>query len=142
TAHAIIDSVLAGGREMLDEFEAKALLKTYGIPTVATLAVDPSPASAIGAAREIGYPVALKILSPDISHKSDIGGVCLNLRDDGELERATSEMLARVRAAQPNARITGLTVQPMASRPFAQELIVGASMDPVFAPALLVGQGG
>ena len=142
TAHAIIDSVLAGGREMLDEFEAKALLKTYGIPTVATLAVDPSPASAIGAAREIGYPVALKILSPDISHKSDIGGVCLNLRDDGELERATSEMLARVRAAQPNARITGLTVQSMASRPFAQELIVGASMDPVFGPVLLFGQGG
>src|SRR6185369_9693726 len=81
-------------------------------------------------------------LSPDISHKSDVGGVCLNLRDDGELERAAREMLARVRAALPSARIDGFTVQAMASRPFAQELIVGASIDPVFGPVLMFGQGG
>ena len=141
-ARATIDAVLASGRDMLDEFEAKALLKAYGIPTVATVAVGASPSEATRAAREIGYPVALKILSPDISHKSDVGGVCLNLRDDGELERAASEMLARVRAAQPSARINGFTVQSMASRPFAQELIVGASIDPVFGPVLLFGQGG
>ena len=97
---------------------------------------------AIAAAREIGYPVALKILSPDISHKSDVGGVSLRLRDDGELERAASAMLVRVRAAQPSAQISGFTVQAMASRPFAQELIVGASVDPVFGPVLLFGQGG
>ncbi len=141
-ARAPIDAALAAGREMLDEFEAKALLKAYGISTVATVAVGPSPGSATAAAREIGYPVALKILSPDISHKSDVGGVCLNLRDDGELERAASEMLARVRTAQPSARINGFTVQAMASRPFAQELIVGASIDPVFGPVLMFGQGG
>lgn len=141
-ARATIDAVLASGRDMLDEFEAKALLKAYGIPTVATVAVGASPSEATRAAREIGYPVALKILSPDISHKSDVGGVWLNLRDDGELERAASEMLARVRAAQPSARINGFTVQSMASRPFAQELIVGASIDPVFGPVLLFGQGG
>jgi acetyltransferase len=141
-ARVIIDAALAAGRDMLDEFEAKALLKAYGIPTVPTVVVGPSPGSAIGGASEIGYPVALKILSPDISHKSDVGGVCLNLRNDGELERAASDMLARVRAARPNARITGFTVQAMASRPFAQELIVGASIDPVFGPVLLFGQGG
>ena len=141
-ARAPIEAALAAGREMLDEFEAKALLKAYGIPTVPTLAVGPSAASAIAAAREIGYPVALKILSPDISHKSDVGGVRLDLREDGELERAAIDMLARVRTAQPQARIAGFTVQSMASRPFAQELIVGASIDPVFGPVLLFGQGG
>jgi acetyltransferase len=127
---------------MLDEFEAKALLKAYGIPTIATLAVGASSGAAAAAAREIGYPVALKILSHDISHKTDVGGVCLNLRNDGELERDAGEMLARVRAARPDARISGFTVQAMASRPFAQELIVGASIDPVFGPVLMFGQGG
>jgi len=141
-ARAPIDAALAAGREMLDEFEAKALLKAYGIPTVATLAVGATGGAAAAAAREIGYPVALKILSPDISHKSDVGGVCLGLRDEGELERAAGEMLARVRTAQPGARINGFTVQAMASRAFAQELIVGASVDPVFGPVLLFGQGG
>jgi acetyltransferase len=141
-ARAPIDAALSAGRDMLDEFEAKALLKAYGIPTVATTAVGPSPIAAVAAAREIGYPIALKILSPDISHKSDVGGVCLDLRDDGELERAANQMLSRVRAACPSARIKGFTVQSMAKRPFAQELIVGASIDPVFGPVLLFGQGG
>ncbi len=141
-ARAVIDAALAAGSDMLDEFEAKTLLRAYGIPTVATVAVDPTPNAAVAGAREIGYPVALKIRSPHISHKSDVGGVCLNVRNDGELERAASEMLARVRAARPDARITGLTVQSMASRPFAQELIVGASVDPVFGPVLMFGQGG
>jgi acetyltransferase len=141
-ARAPIEAALAAGREMLDEFEAKALLKAYGIPTVRTLAVEPSPSAVLAAAREIGYPVALKILSPDISHKSDVGGVCLDLRDDGQLEHAATDMLAHVHGAQPNARINGFTVQSMASRPFAQELIVGASVDPTFGPVLLFGQGG
>ena len=110
-ARAPIDAALAAGREMLDEFEAKALLKAYGIPTVATLAVGATGGAAAAAAREIGYPVALKILSPDISHKSDVGGVCLDLGDEGQLERAAGEMLARVRTAQPGARINGFTVQ-------------------------------
>jgi acetyltransferase len=141
-ARATIDAVLASGRDMLDEFEAKTLLKAYGIPTVLTLAVRPTPSAASAAAREIGYPIALKILSPDISHKSDVGGVRLNIRDDNELEGAAAAMLARVRAGRPTARITGFTVQSMASRPFAQELIVGASVDPVFGPVLMFGQGG
>lgn len=141
-ARATIEAVLASGREMLDEFEAKALLQAYGIPTVRTLRVEASPAALTGAAREIGYPVALKIRSPDISHKSDVGGVSLNLRDDGELARAANAMLARIQTARPQARIDGFTVQSMASRPFAQELIIGASIDPVFGPVLLFGQGG
>ena len=153
-ARAVIDAALADGRDMLDELEAKAVLKAYGIPTINTVAVGPTAAAAVAAvgaavgegekkgAPVIGYPVALKILSPDISHKSDVGGVHLDLRDATALRDAADTMLARVRALQPNARITGFTVQPMVTRPLAQELIVGASIDPVFGPVLLFGQGG
>ena len=141
-ARAPIEAALAAGREMLDEFEAKAVLRAYGIPVVPTAAVEPTAAAAIGAARAVGYPVALKILSPDISHKSDVGGVHLNLRDDHELGEAVEGMRARVRERQPQARITGFTVQSMVERRYAQELIVGASVDPVFGPVILFGQGG
>jgi acetyltransferase len=141
-ARTVIDRALDEGRDMLDEREAKAILGAYGIPVVQTVAVEPSAEAAIAAARTIGFPVALKILSPDISHKSDVGGVRLNLRDDAELSEAATGMLARVRELQPQARVEGFTVQSMVSRPMAQELIVGASVDPVFGPVLLFGQGG
>ena len=90
----------------------------------------------------IGFPVALKILSPDIGHKSDVGGVRLDLRDEAEARAAASSMLERVRLARPQARLNGFTVQAMLHRPMAQELIVGASVDPTFGPVLLFGQGG
>ena len=141
-ARTPIDKALAAGRDMLDEVEAKAVLKAYGIPTVATVAVGPTADAAAAAARELGYPIALKILSPDISHKSEVDGVRLNLRDEDELRQAADKILARVRSLRPQATITGFTVQTMATRPFAQELIVGASIDPVFGPVLLFGQGG
>ena len=158
-ARAVIDAALAAGRDMLDELEAKAVLKAYGIPTIRTVAVGPTAAAAVAAvaaleeggqagsgdakgAHAIRYPVALKILSPDISHKSDVGGVRLDLRDATALRDAADTMLARVRELQPGARITGFTVQPMVTRPLAQELIVGASIDPVFGPVLLFGHGG
>ena len=152
-ARAVIDAARAAGRDMLDELEAKAVLKAYGIPTIDTVAVGPTAAAAVAAVAEeerdseegahaIRYPVALKILSPDISHKSDVGGVRLDLRDGAALRDAADTMLARVRELQPNARITGFTVQPMVTRPLAQELIVGASIDPVFGPVLLFGHGG
>ena len=141
-ARAIVEAALDGGREMLDELEAKAVLKAYGIPIVPTVAVGPSADAAVEAARTIGHPVALKILSPDISHKSDVGGVVLGLGDDAAVRLAVEHMLARVRSLKPAARITGFTVQSMVRRPYAQELIVGASVDPVFGPVILFGQGG
>ena len=141
-ARAILGTALADGRDMLDELESKALLACYGIPVVATLAAGPSADAAIAAAQTVGYPVALKILSPDISHKSDVGGVRLNLRDDSELRRAAEDMLAHVHELQPTSRLDGFTVQAMARRPMAQELIVGASVDPLFGPVLLFGEGG
>lgn len=141
-ARATLDAALAQGRDMLDELEAKRLLSAYGIPVVPTVATGPSAGAAATAAGELGYPVALKILSPQLSHKSDVGGVRLDLRDEHELRQAAEQMLVRVHEQRPDAHITGFTVQTMVKRPLAQELIVGASIDPVFGPVLLFGQGG
>ena len=141
-ARAIVDAALADGREMLGEAEAKAVLKAYGIPVVEAVAVAANADAALAAADAIGYPVALKILSPGISHKSDVGGVSLGLADAGAVREAVDRMLTRVAALRPDADITGFTVQHMVQRPFAQELIVGASVDPLFGPVLLFGQGG
>ncbi len=141
-ARASVEAALDDGREMLNELEAKAVLTAYGIPVAQTLATGPTPDAAAAAGRSLTYPVVLKILSPDISHKSDVGGVCLNLRDESALRQAAAEMLERVRNLRPEARIAGFTVQTMVARPMAQELIIGASIDPVFGPVLLFGQGG
>jgi len=141
-AHAVIERALAAGREMLDENDAKELLRAYAIPVVRTVAVAPFADAAVRAGNELGYPVALKILSPEISHKSDAGGVALDLADERSLRAAAETMLQRIRAGRPDAHLAGFTVQQMVHRPFAQELIVGASVDPLFGPVLLFGQGG
>ncbi len=138
----IIESVESGGRSMLTEPEAKAVLACYHIDTVPTARVQAQPEAAAQAARVIGFPVAIKILSGDISHKSDVGGVALHLGSVDEVRTAAQAMLSRVQAAQPTARIDGFTVQAMVLRAHAQELIVGASIDSVFGPVLLFGQGG
>ena len=137
-----LDVVLADGREWLAEHEAKAVLKAYGVPVVPTLAVAASAQAIFAAAKEVGYPVALKIVSRDITHKSDVGGVRLDLRDQAALDHAVSEMLQAVRSARPDAHVDGFTVQPMVRRAHAQEVIVGASIDSVFGPVILCGQGG
>ena len=139
---AIVREALSGGREMLNEAEAKAVLAAYGIPVVATRVVPAEAAAAAKVAGAIGYPVALKILSPDLTHKTDVGGVALGLDTADEVREAARAMLARVRRHQPAARIEGFTVQAMARRDHAQELIVGATVDRVFGPILLFGQGG
>ncbi|MBB1602470.1 bifunctional acetate--CoA ligase family protein/GNAT family N-acetyltransferase [Variovorax sp. UMC13] len=139
---ATLDGALADGRDWLGEQEAKTLLGAYGIETVPTLAVAPTADAAIEAACGLGYPVALKILSRDITHKSDVGGVRLGLADEAALGRAAAEMLEAVRSARPLARIDGFTVQRTVRRPHAQELIVGASIDRLFGPVILCGQGG
>ncbi|MDP2067086.1 MAG: bifunctional acetate--CoA ligase family protein/GNAT family N-acetyltransferase [Burkholderiaceae bacterium] len=140
-ARRIIEAAIAGGRELLTEPEAKALLATYGVPVVATRVVADA-AAATAAAREIGFPVVLKILSPDISHKSDVGGVALKLETVADVAQAADGMLTRIGAMRPDARLTGFTVQAMVTRPHAHELIVGAATDPVFGPVMLFGQGG
>jgi acetyltransferase len=141
-ARAVLQQVLARGRDLLTEPEAKAVLAAYRIPVAATQTVPPEPEAAVRAAEQVGYPAVLKILSVDISHKSDVGGVALKLADAAAVHEAASQMLARVRRERPGARIEGFAVQAMVQRRHAQELIVGTSIDPLFGPVILFGQGG
>jgi acetyltransferase len=138
----LIQDVLASGRDMLTEPEAKAVCEAYHIPVVVTRTVPVDAEAAAAEAARIGFPVVIKILSEDISHKSDVGGVVLNLNDQDDVRAAAQAMLARVRKAHPQARLDGFTVQAMVKRKQAQELIIGASIDPTFGPVILFGQGG
>jgi acetyltransferase len=141
SARLIVEFALAQGRSELTEPEAKGVLAAYGIPVVEThIAADVE--DALHHARELGYPVALKIYSPDITHKTDVGGVALDLEDEKALRAAVAAMRERVTRLRPDARQLGFTVQHMARRPRAHELIVGMTNDPVFGPVILFGQGG
>jgi len=140
-ATAIRDGALAAGRTLLTEHEAKALLRAFGIK------VPPSPLAAtreqaIAAAREMGLPVVLKIASPDITHKTDVGGVRLNLQTEAMVAGAFDGMLRHVREARPEARIEGAVVQPMLRFPHQREVLVGVATDPVFGPVISFGTGG
>jgi acetyltransferase len=140
-ARQVIERALAAERALLSEPEAKEVLAAYGFPVVATrVAADMDQATAEAA--RIGYPVALKILSQDISHKSDAGGVQLGIESAEELRRAAADMRHRVSTLRPDARLDGFAVQQMIHRPDALELIVGASEDATFGPVILFGQGG
>lgn len=143
-ASKIIDDALSAGHEMMTEFEAKALLRAYGIPTVDTeIAASPEDVERI-AARLIAEHGAcvLKILSLDITHKSDVGGVRLGLDTAEEARTAAETMLARIRELKPTARIDGFTVQPMIRRARAHELLLGVSIDRTFGPLVTFGAGG
>jgi acetyltransferase len=140
-ARELLDKALRDGREWLDEEQAKLLLQAYGIPTVETRKVRDAE-EAVVAAADIGFPVALKILSPQILHKSDVGGVALNLETADEVRGAAVRMRQRVAHQQPQAHVLGFTVQAMAQRRGAQELIVGIASDAVFGPVVLFGEGG
>ena len=137
----LIDRVLAEDRSWLTEPEAKEILAAYGIPAGRTETAA-TVEDAITAARRIGFPVALKILSPDITHKSDIGGVALGLNDEEAVRGAGTNMLDAVKSGRPDAHITGFTVQTMISRPQSFELIIGAHEDAQFGPVILFGHGG
>lgn len=138
----IVDAVLADGREILTEPEAKALLAAAGLPVVPTRVVGVAVDEALAAADALGYPVVVKILSHAISHKSDVGGVRLNIGSAAELQQVCTSMLARVRELRPDADVQGFTVQPMVRKRHAHELIVGASVDRLFGPVILFGAGG
>ena len=138
---AIAQGALHHKREVLTEPEAKRILAAYGIPVVPTeVALDAAEAAA--AAMRIGFPVAVKILSRDIRHKSDVGGVMLDLGSEQEVRDACRTIHDRACNAAPGARLDGFVVQPMVKRPHAVELILGAAEDPVFGPILMIGHGG
>jgi len=140
-ARLVIESALASGRDMLGEAEAKAVFSAYAIPVVETHVVA-DPASAAKTAQRMGFPVALKVHSDQISHKSDVGGVVLDLESAEAVHDAAEGILGRVAELFPEARGPGFTVQKMARMKGAQELIIGATTDPIFGPVLLFGQGG
>lgn len=140
-AGTYIRQALADGREWLDAVEIAGFLGCYGVPFVRTAAAEDGKAAAAIAA-SFNAPVALKIRSRDIVHKSDIGGVALNLVGPAAVERAAEAITASVSKKQPQARHEGFVVQEMIQRPGAYELIAGVTTDPVFGPMILFGHGG
>jgi acetyltransferase len=138
---AIVHGALREKREVLTEPEAKRVLAAYGIPVVPTEVVLDGAEAAAAAAR-IGFPVAVKILSREITHKTDVGGVALDLDSEGAVLEAVRAITAKVCNVAPGAHVDGFVVQPMIKRPHAVELILGAAEDAVFGPILLVGHGG
>jgi acetyltransferase len=140
-ARRLVESVLAERRSVLTEMESKALLAAFHIPITATMPAR-SAAEALLIAAQLGYPVALKIDSPDISHKSEVQGVVLDIADATALSAAYGDMLANVRRLQPEARINGVTVQRMAGKRDGRELYIGVASDPLFGPVIGFGAGG
>ena len=144
TARRIVADALREGREWLDPLEANRLLTAYDIP-VAPVTVAETPEEAAAAALPIfaeGGTVAVKILSPDIIHKSDVGGVKLDLTSEEAVRKAAADIFERAERLKPGARVVGVTVQAMVRRPKARELIAGLADDPTFGPVVVFGRGG
>lgn len=140
-AHELIQQALRDGATSLDTHEVRPVLQAYGLNTLPTWIASDS-AEAVHIAEQIGYPVALKLRSPDIPHKSEVQGVMLYLRTASEVQQAAEAIIDRVRMTWPQARIHGLLVQSMANRAGAQELRVVVEQDPVFGPLIMLGEGG
>ena len=135
----IINQAKKEGRKALLEPEAKLILIDYGIP-VTKFKVASNETQAAEYANEIGYPVVLKIVSPDIIHKSDVGGVMVNLKNASDVQKAYGKILENVKKYNANAKIVGVLVQEMA--PQSTETIVGAIKDPQFGQTIMFGLGG
>ena len=127
------------GQFALDASESRPLLEAYGIPTPSEFLASSADEAATFAQR-IGCPVALKLISPDILHKSDSGGVILNVQDEEEARIGFETILKRARAAHPDAHVRGVQVQEMITG--GQEVIVGVERDPTFGPLIMFGLGG
>jgi acyl-CoA synthetase (NDP forming) len=139
TFASILAAARAEGRTLLDEVEAKSILAEAGIPaTATTLATSAEEAQA--QADAVGYPVVLKVVSPDIAHKSDAGGVKLNLTDRAAVATAYDEIMQNAKNAAPSARVKGVSVQQMATP--GTEVIIGMTTDPQFGPVMMFGLGG
>jgi acetyltransferase len=137
---AILRNAALEGRELLTEEESKRLLKYYNFPVVNT-AVATTADEAVAFARQMGYPVVLKILSPQIAHKTEAGGVILDIHSDMEVRQAFDMIVQRAKAYDATAQIIGVTVQPMIARK-GYEVIIGGKTDPLFGPVILFGMGG
>ncbi len=137
----VFDTILTEGSEILSENVSKAFLEAYEIP-VTKPHLARSRDEAVDVARTYGYPVVMKIHSPQITHKTDVGGVALNLASDDDMRRAFDRMMEEAAEKRPDAQLLGVTVQKMVTDPNGVELIVGTKKDPVFGPVIMVGAGG
>lgn len=135
----IFKKAKADGRKFLLEYEAKTVCKEYGIP-VTELKIAKTAEEAAEYSEEIGYPTVLKIISPDVIHKVDVGGVILNVGNSKDAKKAYNKIVENVKKHKPDAKIEGILVQEMA--PSATEVIVGAIKDAQFGPTLMFGLGG
>ena len=135
----IFETASKEGRNFLFEHEAKNLCGSYGMPITA-ITVATSEEEAVKAAEKIGYPIVLKIVSPQVLHKSDAGGVLINIKDEKGLREGYNTILKNVKRNVPDAEITGILVQEMA--PSGTEVIVGSTNDPTFGPTIMFGLGG
>ncbi|MCU0972346.1 MAG: bifunctional acetate--CoA ligase family protein/GNAT family N-acetyltransferase [Burkholderiales bacterium] len=140
-ARILVEAVLAERRKILTETESKALLAAFRIPVAKTV-VARSLAEAIVNAEQLGFPVAMKISSPDIVHKSEARGVRLNVQNAQELRAAYTDIIASVKRISPNARVEGIAIQPMGAKQNGRELMVGVVTDPQFGPVISFGAGG
>ncbi len=140
-ARMIIEGALQERRKVLTEMESKALLSAFHIPVAQTM-VAHSPNEALLIAQQMGFPVVMKVNSPNITHKSDAGGVLLNLTNAQAVRAAYHEIVDKVKLSRPEAIIDGISIQPMITKPNGRELMVGVTNDPVFGPIITFGAGG
>lgn len=141
SARLVIETALSERRTVLTEMESKALLAAFRIPIAQTV-VARSATEAMVYAEEMGLPVAMKIDSPDITHKSDVGGVRLHVDNLRAVRDCWQELMAEVGRRKPDARLTGVSIEPMVTKPNARELFVGVVHDDVFGPVISFGHGG
>jgi len=140
-ARMIIEGALQDRRKVLSEMESKALLSAFHIPVAQTM-VAHSPNEALLIAHQLGFPVAMKVNSPNITHKTDAGGVLLNLINAQAVRGAYHEIIDNVKLNRPDAIVDGISIQPMIMKPNGRELMVGVTNDPVFGPVITFGAGG
>lgn len=140
-ARLIIEGVMAEGRKILGIVEAKAILSAFRIPTMQAV-LSRTPNEALMAAEALGFPVVMKVNSPDLEHKTDVDGVKLNIDDAQSVRRTFTELVERARRLRPEARIEGVTVEHMVATRAARELMIGVFRDKIFGPVISFGAGG
>ncbi|MCK9387653.1 MAG: GNAT family N-acetyltransferase [Sulfuritalea sp.] len=141
SARLVIETALMEGRKVLNEMESKAILAAFRIPIAQTM-IARSASEAMVLAEELGLPVVMKIDSPQIVHKSDYGGVRLNLNSLAAVRDSWLEIMAEVKKKRPDAHINGIAIEPMIQKPNGRELVVGMTRDNIFGPTIVFGPGG
>lgn len=141
SAKLIIEGAMQEHRKVLTEMESKALLSAFHIPVAKTM-IAHSPSEALLIAQQLGFPIAMKVNSHDISHKSDAGGVLLNLNNAHEVRAAYQQIHDNIKRNRPSAKMDGISIEPMITKPNGRELMIGVTNDPVFGPVITFGAGG